>query len=223
MTCHPPSGGGLRPRRHLLSSSSAAALLLLVGSGSGPSLPSTCHAFTSGTNGGTNGASLRIDPSSGGFVPLVQPFRNHPGTKPTHHVPAWVASRYRSSSASNIQHLNLATLSTDEGQDETKTPADDRESNARGSSSGDTSIDKRQTRTTKGSGKRRPPPNKRTSLKWVVESVETCLCNEKGYQSEYSSHMDDSSASCDWKEQDLQLVDALWELCWGKFVEFVVF
>lgn len=151
-------------------------------------------------------------------MPLAQPFHNHPpGTKPTHHVPAWVASRYRSSSPSNIQHLNLATLSTDEGQDETKIPADDGDSNARGSSSGDTSIDKRQTRTTKGNGKRRPPPNKRTSLKWVVESVEKCLCNEKGYQSEYSSHLEDKSDTpCDWKEQDLQLVDALWELCWGE-------
>ena len=160
-TCHPPSGG-LRPRRHLVSSSAAAAaLLLLAGS---PSLPSTCHAFTSGrpTNGARNGASLRIDQRSGGVVPLVQPFHNH--------VPAWDASRYRryrssSATTSNTQHLNLATLSTDEGQDETKIPTDDRAYDTKGSSSGDTSIDKRQTKTTKGNGKRRPPPNKRTSLK----------------------------------------------------------
>ena len=152
-------------------------------------------------------------------MPLMQPFHNHPGTKPTHHVPAWVASRYRSSSAttSNIQHLNLATLSTDEGQGEAKIPTDDGDFDTKGSSSGDTSIDKRQTRTTKGNGKRRPPPNKRTSLKWVVESVETCLRNEKGYLSEYSSHLEDKGDSpCDWKEQDLRLVDALWELCWGE-------
>ena len=217
-TCHPPSCGGLRSRRPLVSSS-AAALLLLVGSGCGPSLPSTCHAFTSGANGARNGVSMYRRQRYGGFVPLVQPFHNHPGTKPTHHVPAWVASRYRSSSAttSNIQHLNLATLSTDEGQGEAKIPTDDNRCNTRDSLSGDTSIDKRRTRTTKGNGKRRPPPNKRTSLKWVVESVETCLCNEKGYRSEYSSHLEDKSdALCDWKEQDLQLVDALWELCWGE-------
>ena len=211
-TCHPPSGG-LRPRRHLVSSSAAAAaLLLLAGS---PSLPSTCHAFTSGrpTNGARNGASLRIDQRSKGVVPLVQPFQNHPGMTSRYR-------RYRSSSAattSNTQQLNLATLSTDEGQDEKKIPNDDRDLDTKGSSSGDTSIDQRQTRTTKGNDKRRPPPNKRTSLKWVVESVETCLCNEKGYQSEYSSHMEDKGTTpCDWKEQDLQLVDALWELCWGE-------
>ena len=120
-----------------------------------------------------------------------------------------------------MQQLNLATLTIDEGQDETNTPTNDGNFNTGGSSSGDTSIDERQARTTKaktrGNGKRRPSPNKRTSLKWVVESVETCLCNEKGYQSEYSSHVEDSDAPCDWQEKDLQLVDALWELCWGEF------
>ena len=52
---------------------------------------------------------------------------------------------------------------------------------------------------------------------WVVESVEACLCKEKGYQSEYSSHLEEEDGACDWQEQDLVLVDALWELCWGEF------
>ena len=99
-----------------------------------------------------------------------------------------------------------------------------RSSNAKGTSLEDTSFDKSKqepTRTTKakakGRGRRRPSPNKRTSLKWVVESVEACLCKEKGYQSEYSSHLEEKDGACDWQEQDLVLVDALWELCWGEF------
>jgi hypothetical protein len=122
-----------------------------------------------------------------------------------------------------VQRLHLATLSTQDGQDEVEVADGARSSNAKGTSLEDTSFDTKQpTRTTKANkgrgGRRRPSPNKRTSLKWVVESVEACLCKEKGYQSQYSSNVEEKNgASCDWQEQDLQLVDALWELCWGEF------
>ena len=198
-------------RRRLVTVRPTVALLLLLAGGGGCGLcspSSTCHAFAIGGHSAGNGASVGRQRSSssgggggggGGFVPLVQ-------------------------------RLHLATLSTQDGQDEVEVAdgATTRSSNARGTSLEDTSFDKSKqepTRTTKakakakakGRGRRRPSPNKRTSLKWVVESVEACLCKEKGYQSEYSSHLEKKDGACDWQEQDLVLVDALWELCWGEF------
>ena len=199
-------------RRRLVAVRPTVALLLLLAGGGGCGLcspSSTCHAFAIGSHSAGNGASVGRQRSSssggggggsggggGGFVPLVQ-------------------------------RLHLATLSTQDGQDEAEEAADGattRSSNAKGTSLEDTSFDKSKqepTRTTKakakGRGRRRPSPNKRTSLKWVVESVEACLCKEKGYQSEYSSHLEEEDGACDWQEQDLVLVDALWELCWGEF------
>ena len=198
-------------RRRLVAVRPTVALLLLLAGGGGCGLCSpsaTCHAFAIGGHSAGNGASVGRQRSSssgggggggggGGFVPLVQ-------------------------------RLHLATLSTQDGQDEVEAAdgATTRSSNAKGTSLEDTSFDKSKqepTRTTKakakakGRGRRRPSPNKRTSLKWVVESVEACLCKEKGYQSEYSSHLEEEDGACDWQEQDLVLVDALWELCWGEF------
>ena len=201
-----------RRRRLVTVRPTVALLLLLAGGGGGCGLcspSSTCHAFAIGGHSAGNGASVGRQRSSssgggggggssgGGFVPLVQ-------------------------------RLHLATLSTQDGQDEVEAAdgatTSTRSSNAKGTSLKDTSFDKSKqepTRTTKakakGRGRRRPSPNKRTSLKWVVESVEACLCKEKGYQSEYSSHLEEKDGACDWQEQDLGLVDALWELCWGEF------
>ena len=70
------------------------------------------------------------------------------------------------------------------------------------------------------SSKRRPAPNKRIGLKWVVESVEKCLIEEKGYKSghrdENGSDNNDATSTSDWDEGDVQLVGALWKLCWGE-------
>ena len=123
----------------------------------------------------------------------------HLGRSQTHHVSA------------STRRLHWATLFTQDGQDERNQPTRTTKAKAKankGKAKG------------RGVGRRRPSPNKRTSLKWVVESVEACLGRERGYRSEYSSsHVEekkDGATPCDWHEQDLQLVDALWELCWGE-------
>ena len=200
-----PCGGGRRPRRRLVgtstgkrvTTSSITRTLLLVtlggggGGGGGLSLPAAleaCHAFTTSTT--TVASSTRTAPAT----------------------TTARSTRYRPSAAT-LHRMNLATLSTDEGHGETNAPNDRRSTGTKGSSGGETAKAKARGRT---NGKRRPSPNKRTSLKWVVESVETCLCKEKGYASEYGRNVEEGGGPRDWQEQDLQLVDALWELCWGE-------
>ena len=105
--------------------------------------------------------------------------------------------------------VRLAAVSTSTSSTSEENRSDRQSLKAQMKTKNDASNDRRSKKS-----KRRAAPNKRISLKWVVESVEKCLCEEKGYQSPYRD--EDDNVSAEWDNNDVILVDNLWSLCWGE-------